>query len=476
MAMPARNESISGPGSSLCVSSDGKALVRKDGKPFFWLGDTAWLANARLKREEMAFYLDDRASKGFTVIQVMAVHSLEVENAYGDRAVPEGFAALAASGRLDAGKAPAGDGYWETLDFLVDAAAERGIYSAIVPVWGSVVQQGAVSVDAATGYAKLLALRYRDRPGVIWMNGGDLRGSVKREVWEAIGMALRESDPGHLITYHPFGRTRSATWFHHARWLDFNMFQSGHRDYGQRTPETEVPGEDLWRGEDNWRYVLDDIGLLPRKPTLDGEPSYEAIPHGLHDPSRPRWTDADCRRYAYWSLLAGSFGHTYGHSAVMQFHRASDPAGAYGETRDWRDALSDPGASQMTLVRRLIEVLGGSPLEYAPEALADDEGERYSRRLAARAGNRIIAYLYSGGAVGIAREASGPGNVKAWWYDPRNGALREAVEVAQAAGRVFSTPGPARPGNDWILVVEPEGLEVSFETRLRSYDAQGGDV
>ncbi|MDP3177253.1 MAG: DUF4038 domain-containing protein [Spirochaetaceae bacterium] len=459
-------ESLDGSGSSLRVSDRGDSLVRADGNPFFWLGDTAWLANAKLAREEMVVYLDDRSAKGFTVIQVMALHRLEVENAYGDRAVPDGFLALAESGKLDSGKALAGDGFWETLDFLVDAAAERGIYSAIVPVWGSVVADGSVSVDAAKGYASLLADRYRSKPGIVWMNGGDLRGSVKREVWEAIGETLKAEDPHHLITYHPFGRTSSATWFHRARWLDFNMFQSGHRDYGQRTPETEVAGEDLWRGEDNWSYVLDDISLVPRKPTLDGEPSYEDIPHGLHDPSQPRWTDADCRRYAYWSLLAGAFGHTYGHNSIMQFHRASEPMGSYGATRDWLEALGDPGAIQMIHVRRLIEALGGGPLEYAPELLADEGGERYARRLAARAGGRGVAYLYSGGAVGIVREALGVGELKAWWFDPRSGALLAAAEAGPPAARIYVAPGPEKPGNDWVLVVEPAAVRPSFDERL----------
>jgi hypothetical protein len=466
--MASMNEAILDGGAALRVSDDSRTLCRKDGKRFFWLGDTAWLMNAKLAREEMNAYLDDRAARGFTVIQVMAVHSLDTKNAYGDRAIPESFAATAASGRLDSGSAPSGDGYWETLDYLVGAAAERGVYAALVPVWGTIVQEDGLSAAAAKGYATLLALRYRDRPNIVWMNGGDIRGSIGREVWETIGETLRDVDPGHLITFHPFGRTRSSTWFHGARWLDFNMFQSGHRDYGQRNPETEVPGEDLWRGEDNWRYALDDIALSPRKPTLDGEPSYEAIPHGLHDTTQPRWTDSDCRRYAYWSLLAGSFGHTYGHNAVMQFHRASEAEGAYGEKRDWREAMGDHGAAQMTLVRRLLEALGGGPLEYAPGLLASDGGERYAKLLAARAGERVVAYAYGGGRIDLAPKPIASARARAWWYDPRTGGLRGIGAFATDDARSFAVPGPRLPGNDWVLVVEPEGIDIPFDLRLRS--------
>ena len=33
----------------------------------------------------------------------------------------------------------------------------------------------------------------------------------------------------------------------------------------------------------------------------------EDIPKGLHDPNEERWQDYDVRRYAYWSVFAGSF-------------------------------------------------------------------------------------------------------------------------------------------------------------------------
>ena len=41
------------------------ASVLQDGKPFFYLGDTAWLLFQRLNHEEVEEYLKDRAEKGF---------------------------------------------------------------------------------------------------------------------------------------------------------------------------------------------------------------------------------------------------------------------------------------------------------------------------------------------------------------------------------------------------------------------------
>ena len=57
----------------LRVSDDKHHLVKKDGSPFFWLGDTAWELFHRLSYEEANIYLQDRAEKGFTVIQCVAL-------------------------------------------------------------------------------------------------------------------------------------------------------------------------------------------------------------------------------------------------------------------------------------------------------------------------------------------------------------------------------------------------------------------
>ena len=260
----------------LSVSENGRFLVQENGDPFFWLGDTGWLLFSKLNREEAEAYLEDRAAKGFNVVQVMVLHELFLANAYGDSAL---LAGNVAQPRTTPGNSPESEeeyDFWDHVDYVVDLAEQKGLYMALVPIWGSNVRSGRVSLDQATRYAAWLAQRYADHPHVIWLNGGDTRGSQNTEIWNAIGNQLHQHAPRHLITFHPFGRAQSSRWFHEAKWLDFNMFQSGHRRYDQDDTE-------LAYGEDNWRYVRDDYALSPIKPTLDGEPSYEGIPQGLHD-------------------------------------------------------------------------------------------------------------------------------------------------------------------------------------------------
>ena len=94
----------------------------------------------------------------------------------------------------------------------------------------------------------------------------------------------------------------------------------------------------------------------PLKPVIDDEPIYEDIPQGLHDPNETRWNQHDVRRYAYWSVFAGSFGHSYGHNDIMQFIRPGYGAsfGADGRKKAWWDALEDPGFNQMKYLKNLM--------------------------------------------------------------------------------------------------------------------------
>ena len=74
-------------GAQLKVSANHRYLVKPDGSPFFWLGDTAWELFHRLNREQAGYYLKRRSEQGYTVIQAVALaefDGLHVPNPYGD--------------------------------------------------------------------------------------------------------------------------------------------------------------------------------------------------------------------------------------------------------------------------------------------------------------------------------------------------------------------------------------------------------
>src|SRR3982751_5751118 len=101
----------------LKVNQDGHFLIRQNGAPFFYLGDTAWELFHRLNREEADRYLQDRARKGFTGIQAVAIAELDGHsdpNLYGHLPLVD----------FDPSRPAVKDGpendYWDHVDYIVD--------------------------------------------------------------------------------------------------------------------------------------------------------------------------------------------------------------------------------------------------------------------------------------------------------------------------------------------------------------------
>ena len=414
--------------SLLGISPDHHYLQTADGKPFFWMGNTAWLMPERLTREDVDFFLDCCSEQGYNVVQVQVVNGVPATNAYGQSSDTEG--------------------YWTHMDYIVDRADERGIYVAMVCIWGGLVKSGKMDASGASDYGRFLGGRYADKSNIVWVIGGDIRGDVKPEVWEALATSIKSVDGNHLMTFHPFGRTSSLQWWNNSSWLDFNMFQSGHRRYDQLRGDGDDSRAHL--AEDNWRFVKQAWEASPSRPVLDAEPSYEDIPQGLHDPAEPRWQASDCRRYAYWSVFEGACGHTYGHNSIMQFHD-SERAGAYDAHKTWRDALQDPGFRQMKHLRALMEVFCDEGRESAADAIIDN-GERYERVAATRGRDFLLAYTYTGAAVRVDMSCISGDCKKAWWYDPSDGSL-QYIGRFRGDEATFTPPGPVAPGCDKVLIL-----------------------
>lgn len=425
------------------VSAEGRYLKHENGQPFFWLGDTGWLMPQRLNREEVAFYLVYCSRAGFNVVQVQTLNGVPSMNVYGQYSMTDGFdfSYIDKKGVY---------GYWDLMDYIIRTAESKGIYIGMVCIWGGLVRSGQMNVEEAKAYGTFLAERYKDNPNIVWIIGGDTRGDVKTEVWETLARTIRSIDKNHLMTFHPFGRTMSATWFNDADWLDFNMFQSGHRRYGQ----TKGDGDNLADSnvaEDNWRYVEASLAKKPLKPVLDAEPSYEGIPHGLHNPKECRWTADDVRRYAYWSVFAGSFGHTYGNNSIMQFYREGY-APAYGAQKIWQEALKDEGFNQMKYLKELM--LRFPFFERIPDqsVIAGTNGERYDRVIVTRGNDYLLVYNYSARPMQIDLTKISGEKKKAWWFNPQNGSMTYIGEFENKITD-FQYDAPYMRGEDRVLVV-----------------------
>lgn len=429
----------------LGVSSNGRYLVKSDGSPFFYLADTAWELFHRLNRSEVVTYLDNRAAREYTVIQAVAVAELDgvnTPNAHGDRpflnnnpATPDTTAGA------DPSNATQYD-YWDHVDYIVDQAEARGIYTALLPTWGSHVLNGTINASNAQAYGQFLGSRYANK-AVIWVLGGDRSPVGYEAVWRAmakgiaIGVSGAEDYTKTLMTYHPPGGATSATWFHNEAWLDFNMQQNGH------CSNTDV-----------WNRLGNDYARTPTKPVMDGEPLYEQHPICFNAPTYGYSDDYEVRKFAYWDVFSGAHGHTYGHHSVWQMH-APNRTGVNGPVNYWYEAINQPGAAQMKFVRRLVEARPFLVRVPDQTVLATSAGSGTNRVQATRGSDSSYAFVYSasGQAFSVDMSKISGGTVRASWYDPRNGASSEIGTFPNTGVRQFSPPSSGY-GNDWVLVLD----------------------
>lgn len=434
----------------LKISQNQRFFQTADGKPFFWLGDTGWLLFIKCNREDVLQYLDARQQQGFNVVQVMVLHTLGAKNVYGAKALKEGDISQPLTTPGAAFDDTSAYDFWDHVDFVVQEAEKRGIYMAFVPVWGSAAKDETVTAPKAAVFAKFLAERYKNNTNIIWLNGGDIEGNAKMDVWEAIGTTIKKYDPHHLMTYHPRGRYSSTDWFHNRKWLDFNMFQSGHRSYAQDTSMKEKHRH----GEDNWKFVVTDYNMKPAKPVLDGEPSYENIPYGLHDSLQPRWTAAEVRRYGYWSVFAGGAGFTYGENAIMQFNKMGDADANFGVFNNWKETINAPGALQMKYLKDLILSYSYFDRKPAQEIIADNTQKRYNYIIATKGPAYAMAYTYTGRTFKVNTAKLGFKLSSAQWYSPVDGSTQSIGLKAKTGIVSFDPPGQPKNGNDWVLVLK----------------------
>ncbi len=410
---------------------------QKDGKtkPFFWLGDTAWLLLQKLSLGEIEKYFKNRAERRFNVIQAVLAHD-------------ENFGRPGAE--IDFDRPERAESYWKKAEAVTELAESFGLYTAWLPVWGSMVKKGFLTENNARGYAEFLAERFKRRDNTVWVLGGDIRGGAKFEIWKIMAETLRGRCPEKLITFHPFGRTCSADRFGETDLLDFDMFQSGHRRYDQHNLgawDDNKESEGFF-GEDNWRYVRKCLDAKRPRPVLDGEPSYEGIHQGLHDYTQPFWRARDVRRYAYQSVFEGACGHTYGANSVMQFYSPSDKAPSYDAREYWTDGINLPGGAQMKYLYELMTSVDFASGAHNDNLVPNEGFEKYDRITAFSGADFAFVYNFSGRPFKLRAEALGFEPKRIEWLDPSDDSRRAAdIEL----GGAITPPRNAAGESDMLL-------------------------
>jgi hypothetical protein len=386
--LPAPPAGVNGP---IRVSDDGRHFADHDGRPFFWLGDTAWPLFAQYTKDQAEAYLANRSQKGFTVIQGVLAWGLgsgfegkvPLANANGDKPW------------LNDDPQTPNEAYFRHVDALVELANKQGLVLAMLPTWGYYVNDVPV-IDAvkARVYGRWLGTRYKNARNVIWVNGGDRIATGFEDVYRELARGLREGDGGaHLITYHPCGWRSSSQYFHGDAWLGFDMIETW-------TEWAKV-----------YPAVLADTLLSPRKPVVLGEGAYENGPEYPQGPITPLLV----RRQAWWAVMAGGFP-TYGQNQMWRM----EPG--------WDQTFDTPGAAHVAKMKEIVTSLPWWELTPDQGLFATGVGSErtLNTALLSYRGDQALVYVSSQCTFTLHLDKIAAKNARVTWIDPKTGERRDA--------------------------------------------------
>ncbi len=449
------------------VSTNNKFLETKDDKPFFWLGDTDWELFHRMTREEAEEFINIRSEQGFNVLQAVALaefNGVREPNRYGDYPLNnEDPTQLLVTPGNNPANAYEYD-YWDHVDFIINKAAEKGIYIGLLPTWGDKVTlmwgEGPVIFNEknAETYGSILAKRYAKQWNIIWILGGDRPAVYKRKtdgvekdhsdvtIWRAMAKGIEDVlGKEAFITYHPSGgEFRTTNYIHNESWLDMNAFQSGH---GAR--ET-----------DPWRWVMEDLAFKPTKPTLDMEPCYEDHPvnpwDGKWTRQRGYFNAYDVRARIYRGIFVGACGVTYGHHQIWQFlNQELYPPINPGDTIiGWKKAARAEAANQMQYLKKLMLSRPYTSRIADQSMIKSSVGNSYLDLVYTTRdaeGSYAMIYLPQNKSVKINLSKITGATKNIWWFDVRTG---KAIEAKSVKGNGTNSFTPPKEGKDWVLVID----------------------
>ncbi len=423
----------------LYIAPDKRYITQGDGKPFFWLGDTAWELFHRLNREETDYYLKNRSEKGFNVVQAVILaefDGLTQPNQYGDLPL------------INNDPTQPNEAYFKHVDYVINKAASLNIVTGLLPTWGDKYSKKwgigpeIFTPENARIFGEYLGKRYKNKP-VVWILGGDR--NPEKEIHLAIVRAMAEgikvgNGNTQLMTYHPSGGSNSSAFFHTDSWLNVNMFQSGHGA----------------KNDKNYIFQRQNYALFPVKPTLDGEPHYEDIPVGMKA-ENDYFGSHDVRQAAWWAVLSGGCGHTYGNNNVFQFFDPERNPSLFFARTHWRRALDQEGAFQVGFMRRLMESRQWTKLVPDQSIITSPNPQDggYAVSAVAEDSSFLMVYCPKGRpiSVSLSRLSSSTRLVAAYWFNPRDGVLTKIGDLRNDIITEFKPP-IACPTCDWTLVID----------------------
>lgn len=346
-------------------------LTYNDGKPFLYIGCTAWNGGLLSTPEEWEQYLFNRKANGYSVIQLVTTQWR------GATVNAENETAFSGIDTIEINPS-----FFRRLDERIDRINDYGLIAAPVMLWayGDSSPGSFLPIASATKLAEYILARY-DANHVIWNLGGDGQYMKENEErWKQIGRRVFGENHHHnIVTLHPRGLSWYGTVFNEESWLDMISYQTGHTN-----------SRNVVRWKTEGPVVTEWDKLLPR-PMIDTEPVYENGNNAK-----------EVRNSAYWSIFSTPVaGVSYGSHTIWPWLRKGDKPINHGKKEpsaiSWLDALSHEGSIQTGYLADFFRTIDWWKLYPANHLLKEQPGlvdyTRYQMVLATPDHSLILVYI-----------------------------------------------------------------------------------
>jgi hypothetical protein len=399
-----RVEAAPGP---IRVSPNGRYFVDAQGDPFYFLADTQWELFRRYSLSDAKLILGNRKAKGFSVVMVMLT------------GVGNGTGPNLEGQRPWLGDNPAtpNPDYFTHVDAIVKLAQANDIH-LLIGIYHQTYGDR-MTVENARPWAAWVTKRYHDSPNIIWTIYPKALDDYKA-IANNLAEGVQEGDGGrHLFSMHPDPSPASSSFMHAEPWLGFNSIQ-------------------VWNRLDLvYPMTIADYQRSPVKPVTMLEGVYE----GGEEYGYPI-TPLMVRREAYYTCLAGGF-HGYGHNDSWRVRPR------------WREALDDPGARQMTVLKQVLTGLPKwwtlMPDQSVLSAGGKTRGDELNLGGRSAEGKWIIAYIAGDPNITVnLTKITATNSAAAEWVDPVTGDRQWIGHFPTSGTQPFTRPAGWQDG---VLVI-----------------------
>jgi len=416
------------------ISSSKRYLQDQQKKPFLYVSDSGWLLFFGLNLEETRKYFLLRKKQGFSAVHVMLTGTPgpKYVNRNGDAPF------------INNDIARPNEAFFTYVDKVVALADSCNMLLCLVPLWYSCCNDGWASnpypymkkagVATCSAFGRYLGNRYKGYDNILWILGGDNDPGENRDEIAGLAVGIKAAAPKQLITYHASSTHSSTDVWNNASWLDLSMTYTYFRGFHKA-----------------WNYVQPDIYEVNYTeykkgkimPFLLGESTYE------NEHTEVAETVLQVRKQAYYTMLSGACGHSYG-----------SPFYAVGRTEldssNWEEIIHLPGANSLRYLNDLFAKFPWETLIPDIESLLISEKRNtYATNdyaLAAYTADKQWAVMYIPSYRQFTVHASVLTSKKlnAFWYSPRNGQSVKIKEFNTSGSQTLTSPDK----NDWVLVLQ----------------------